>query len=166
MVELVTINALQKAVEQLRAAGRLERAFLEQLEQLLAVAAEISPWADWSSWAKEKGFDRITGSGPCTKVVRTLAFALSTLAQAERPWPADLRLCRFAISSARSGCSDFRGTVCLEAESQGGVLPVFSGPFVWDCAAWGIDQTHAAQQRGYACMVEFPDFAVASTKPS
>lgn len=155
-MEATTIHALSSSVDLLSAQGVLHDAFAEELRRLAVQLERVSPWESWRGLEERLGLLRIRGEGPPTKVVRTLTYALVAMSECNGGWPSNLCLTRFAITGARSGCSDFTGHVELTGEGESGEVTVLAGEFVWDCSAWGMDQRRAAGERGYACMVRFP----------
>lgn len=155
MVEEATCSALLRHGQALT--EYLDAPLRRELEQLVAEAAAVSNWQDGGRWLRERGFSRLLAQGPISKVLRAFAYTLERLA--EHPLPADLRITALRLSDCASDCSRFTGVVEVTAEKAGNRHSLLSGRFVWDCAVWGMPQAVAAQERGYACMTHFPDFA-------
>lgn len=162
MVETNTRNAYADAVRRLAAHGCLDARLAEELTALEGKLDDVSPWLRWDEFAARHDIQLVRGMGPATKVLRVLTFALQAAAAHVGAWPDHLVLTAFEIPQAVAGCSDFRGSVVLRAKHGEQDAEVIAGPFVWDCAAWGVDQTEAAQQRGFDCMVEFPPLQLAA----
>jgi hypothetical protein len=112
---------------------------LTELEQILASSRAAEPFKSAvRSFLTGKGADRIEVEGyvPSVKVRRLLAHILAT----ESHLPIEQVSLR-----ARSGCSDFVGTVKLQTSSGTHVYD-----FVWDCR-W------RAEQEGWTDCFGFPD---------
>jgi hypothetical protein len=112
---------------------------LSELEQILATSRAAEPFKnDVRKYLAGAGVDRIRvdGFAPSIKVKRLLAHILAT----ESHLPIEQISLR-----ARSGCSDFVGTVQLQTASETRVYE-----FVWDCR-W------RAEQEGWTDYFGFPD---------
>jgi len=159
MAETVTLEALTRYTEALR--PRLSETLADELHRLGESAGAVPNWLEGGAWLREHDFSALSGHGPMSKILRAVAY---TLEQITRNLPAgdNVMLTGIRLSRTVSGCSTYMGLVEVHGERDGAAVLLLDGRFVWDCSAWDVPQSLAAQKRGYACMVEFPEPRFAS----
>jgi hypothetical protein len=163
MPEAVTQNALKKYYSALR--PHMTEDFALELNLCIKEIELVSNWTDCDRWMKKNAFTTLAGQGPFVKVMRVIAFALEKFAQSFKWEDSDSVITGIKLENCASGCSNFSGVIHATLSKDGKEEEVFSGTFNWDCAAWGEPQQIAAIERGYACMIDFPDNAPINTTP-
>jgi len=159
MVETVTKEAVEEHVSYLSSQGLLDDSLSSELKRLVEEVDRLSNWTDASHHLPAAGYRRLRGSGPVSKVLRTLAYLLEKLGEgASDLSDRGVRISRIHLEDTHSGCSHYAGRVVVQAsEENGAEIVLFEGPFLWDCAAQGMPQTLAAHTLGYRCMTSFPE---------
>ncbi len=160
MVEQITAETLRLHLSNLLEGDLLEPELALEMENLVEEMDGFSNWLDARKFLLDSHAQKLSGSGPISKFLRTLAFTLeqvdeNSAALKER----GARLSRISLSDTTSGCSDFQGALqVIGTDSDGNEVLLQDGRFVWDCAEHGMSQPEAAQKLGYRCMVRFPEF--------
>jgi hypothetical protein len=159
MVEDITRKAIEVNLADLQSQGLLDGSLCSELERLTVESVRLSNWTDASHHLPAANYQRLRGSGPVSKVLRTLAYLLERLAQsASELSERGVQISRVRLEDTNSGCSHYAGRIVVEAqEKEGAEIVLFEGPFIWDCSAHGMPQSSAAHQLGYRCMVSFPE---------
>ncbi len=159
MVEEITRKAIQEHAATLKTQGLLDGELHSELERLAEESHHLSNWTDASHHLTTTNYQRLSGAGPLSKVLRTFAYLLEQLQySASSLVEKGVLITRVQMKDTRSGCSDYTGQIVVEAHSREGVkMVLLEGPFVWDCAVHQLPQTQAAQQLGHRCMVSFPE---------
>ena len=158
MVETITAESLRAYLSNLQEKDLLGEELVHELTQLTEEMDDFSNWLDASNYLRESNFKKMTGSGPMSKFLRTLAFLLEQIDDnAMSLKDRQTRVDRILIKNTTSGCSDYRGAITvLGTDEKGGTILLHEGRFVWDCAEHGMPQPEAARKLGYRCMVQFP----------
>ena len=162
MVEQITGEAIRRYTENLESRGLLGPGLRAEIEALMGEMDRFSNWTEAGGHLESAQATHLTGSGPMSKFLRTLAYALERLeAGSQTLKEGGIQISRILLSDTFSGCSDFQGKIQVHGyrpDSSETVL--LEGCFVWDCGAQGLPQPQAAEQMGYRCMVSFPSLSV------
>ena len=159
MVERITGETFRTHLDTLKTQGLLTLGLGQELERIREEMDGFSNWLDARKHLMETGATHLSGSGPISKFLRTLTYALERMVENRDSLEnRRVKLDKIQLSNTTSGCSDFRGTVQIFAvNEQGDEMLLWDGGFHWDCAEHGMPQPEAAQSLGYRCMIQFPD---------
>ncbi len=161
MVESITAESLRDRLSQLQDKNLLTAQLGRELVDLVDQIDRFSNWLDARKYLTDSGAGNLSGAGPISKFLRTLAYTLEQCLENHGILEEkQAKIDQIHLSDTSSGCSDYRGFIqVVGQDGRGEELLLHEGRFVWDCAEHGIPQPEAAQKLGYRCMIQFPDFS-------